>query len=328
VTARELSLSAIVDLLGDAVVMVRGRSDVFVAAPAPLDNATNLNLSFCSGTGNGAVQSITHSQARVVLADEATAQALPDEVLMRTSVVSVDRPRLRFIHVLQQFFAPPALAGVHPTAVVEPRCRLGKDIYVGPFAYVAADSIGDGSVIHGHVHIYPTVTVGARVVIHAGAVVGADGFGYERDSNGKLHKFPQVGGVVIEDDVEIGANACIDRGALGMTVIRRGTKLDDLVYIAHNVMVGTDVVVVGAATLLGSSQIGACAWVSAGSTVRDKRVVGERAVIGLGAAVVADVPAGATVIGVPARAQTAPRARRSSERSYRQTSPITSSRTE
>jgi len=155
--------------------------------------------------------------------------------------------------------------------------------------------------------------------------VGADGFGYERDVDGKLHKFPQLGGVVIEDEVEIGANACIDRGALGVTVISRGTKLDDLVYIAHNVTVGTDVVVVGAAALLGSSQIGARAWVSAGSSVRDKTVVGEQSIIGLGAAVVADVPPGATVIGVPARARNVPRIRRGPKRTDRPTSTISSS---
>ena len=288
-------------LLGAAVVTLRGRTDIEVTAPASLDRAGPRCVSFCSAHGAAAVAAIELSAAGVVLAEAAVAGSLPPDLLTRMAVLAVDRPRLRFIQLLRACFEEARETGVHPTAIVEAHCRLGRNVHIGPFAYVAADVVGDDSTIHGHAHVRKGVTVGARVIIHAGAVIGADGFGYEREADGSLHRFPHVGGLIIEDDVEIGPNTCIDRGAMEATVIRQGAKLDDLVYVAHNVVVGSHALVAGSAVLCGSSRVGARCWISAGSSVRDKVSVADDSVVGLGAAVVADVPPGTTVAGVPAR---------------------------
>jgi UDP-3-O-[3-hydroxymyristoyl] glucosamine N-acyltransferase len=163
-------------------------------------------------------------------------------------------------------------AGVHPTAVVHPSARQGKGLVVDEYAVVAEDAeIGEGCRIgagcfigrgvrigrecqlYPRVAVYPATTLGDRVIVHAGAVLGSDGFGYVRNTkSGRYEKFPQVGRLVIEDDVEIGANTAIDRGALDETRIGRGTKIDNLVHIGHNCWIGQNVVIAAQTGLSGS----------------------------------------------------------------------------
>jgi UDP-3-O-[3-hydroxymyristoyl] glucosamine N-acyltransferase len=166
-------------------------------------------------------------------------------------------------------------AGIHPSATVAPDARIGEHVRIGAGVVIEAGVvignstaieagcyIGKGTTIglectlYPRVVVYKNVTIGDRVVIHAGAVIGADGFGFVKDGNGHA-KFPQIGKVVIEDDVEIGANTCIDRGSLETTVIRRGVKLDNLIQIAHNVVVGEHTLIAAQTGISGSSTVGA-----------------------------------------------------------------------
>jgi UDP-3-O-[3-hydroxymyristoyl] glucosamine N-acyltransferase len=166
-------------------------------------------------------------------------------------------------------------AGIHPSATVAPDARIGDRVKIGPAAVIEAGAvIGNSTVIEagcyvgkgvriGHdctlyprVVIYKDVTIGNRVIVHAGAVIGADGFGFVKDGDAHV-KFPQVGKVIIEDDVEIGANTCIDRGSLETTIIRRGVKLDNLIQIAHNVEIGEHTVIAAQTGISGSSTLGA-----------------------------------------------------------------------
>ena len=216
------------------------------------------------------------------------------------SVIEVARPKLAFALIAEVLHpARRREAFVHPTASAAPTATVGDGAYVGACAFVGEGAtVGDGTqilegarvgrgatvgrecVLYQNVVLYEGVTLGDRVVLHAGVVVGADGFGYVRDPGGVYHKFPQVGTVVIEDDVEIGANSCVDRGALGETRIGRGTKIDNLVQVAHNVQIGERVVIAAQTGVSGSTVIESDAVIGGQVGMGDHARVKSGAVIG------------------------------------------------
>jgi len=215
-------------------------------------------------------------------------------------VLRTPQPRLAFARAAVWLRSPQPVPSIHPTAVLAPGVQLGSGISIGPHALVeegvsigAATVIGSGSVIGAgvsigaHCHIYPRVviypgaTLGDRVVVHAGAVLGADGFGYVRDrTTGEYTQFPQQGTLVIEDDVEIGANTTIDRGALEETRIARGTKLDNLIHIGHNCSIGRNVVIAAQTGISGSSAVGDGAILGGQVGMGDHAMVGPGVILG------------------------------------------------
>jgi UDP-3-O-[3-hydroxymyristoyl] glucosamine N-acyltransferase len=238
------------------------------------------------------------------------------------TLVEVARPKLAFALIAEMLHAPRRRgAAIHPTAVVAESARLGEEVYIGAGVVVGERvSVGRGTqalagtvieegvevgaecVLHPNVVLYAGVRLGNGVVLHAGVVVGADGFGYVRGPAG-YHKFPQMGTVVIEDEVEIGANSCVDRGALGETRIGRGTKLDNLVHVGHNVEIGERVVIAAQTGISGSTVIGADAVIGGQVGMGDHARVEAGAVVGSKAGILPGkiVRAGAVVWGVPVR---------------------------
>jgi UDP-3-O-[3-hydroxymyristoyl] glucosamine N-acyltransferase len=250
-------------------------------------------------------RALTRTRAGAVLVDRKV--HLPSAPA-GTVVLVVDDVDTALAAVLN-LFAPPVQrppAGLHPTAVIAPTARLGDGCAVGPHTVVGHRAvvgdrcalhpgvivgddvtIGDDCDLYPHVVLRERVTLGNRVVVHAGTVIGTDGFGYHWD--GTRHaKVPQIGTVVIEDDVEIGSCVCIDRAKFGATRIGRGTKIDNLVQVAHNVRIGPDCVIVGQTGIAGSSELGAGV------------VLGDRSIAAARSAIAKDVPAGQTVSGMPA----------------------------
>lgn len=215
--------------------------------------------------------------------------------------------------------APAVSPGIHPTAVVAPGARLGSGVAVGPHCVIGAEStIGDGVVVHAgcvigervdigersllfpRVTIYARCALGRRVILHSGVVIGADGFGFVRDGAVQV-KIPHVGTVVIEDDVEVGANTTIDRATIGETRIGAGTKIDNLVQIAHNVRVGRNCVMAAHTGISGSVTIGDGAQFGGRAGVADHVTIGAGARVGAAAGVMKDIPDGETWGGMPAR---------------------------
>jgi UDP-3-O-[3-hydroxymyristoyl] glucosamine N-acyltransferase len=238
------------------------------------------------------------------------------------TLIRVPDPRTAFARAMSRFYPTAELSpGVHPTAVVGKDVELGAMVYVGPHSVLGdgcriglASSIGAGSVVgkrvvmgegcivHPNVTVYDNVDIGRGAILHSGAVIGADGFGYvmERD---RWHKFPQVGRVEIGDFVEIGANSCVDRAALGVTSIGEGTKLDNMVHVGHNCRIGRHVVVAAQTGFSGGVVVEDYAVIGGQVGIGDKARIESRATLGSGCGVLTSkiVRSGETVWGTPAR---------------------------
>jgi UDP-3-O-[3-hydroxymyristoyl] glucosamine N-acyltransferase len=261
------------------------------------DLATLDHLIWIKPGNQKAADIVASCSAGIIILDEKT--QVPDAI--SATLIRVSQPRLAFIRALTACFAIRPKPGIHPLAAIDPDAKIGKDVHIGPFAVIGKCIIGDGSVIHGHVFLYDGIEIGENVVVNAGTVIGTDGYGYQRNADGVLEKFPHVGKVVIENDVEIGANACIDRGTIGETRICEGAKIDNLVHIAHNVRIGKHAAVIAQSGISGSVQVGDQAWIAPSSVVINGVSVGAKATVGIGAVVNANVPDGETWAGIPAR---------------------------
>jgi UDP-3-O-[3-hydroxymyristoyl] glucosamine N-acyltransferase len=236
-------------------------------------------------------------------------------------IVRVAEPRLAFARLLEMFHCSQErhVTGVDPRAFIDPSARIGRQVSIAAGAYVAHDveigdrvdiypgvylgdgvRVGDDCILFANVTIYPGTVIGKRVRIHGGVVLGSDGFGYARGPSGEHYKIPQVGGVEIGDDVEIGANTAVDRATLSVTRIGKGTKIDNLVQIAHNVTVGEHVCIVAQSGIAGSSRIGDRAVLAAAAGVIDHVSVGEGAQVAAQAGVTKDVAPWTSVGGTPA----------------------------
>jgi UDP-3-O-[3-hydroxymyristoyl] glucosamine N-acyltransferase len=253
-------------------------------------------------------------------ATKASAAIIPaGETFRRIPVFLSDNPHLTFIKAMDLFFKPYRLEpGIHPSAVVSPSARLGKDVAVGALTFIGDEAeIGDGTVIFPLVSIYPgvkigertvihsqvsireDVKIGSRVIIHNGAVIGSDGFGYLEVDDGSRLKIPQKGTVIVEDDVEIGANTAIDRATFGETIIRKGAKIDNLVQVAHNVDVGENSILAGQTGIAGSVTIGKNVIMGGQVGVSDHVNIGDRVIIAAKSGITKDIPAGSFVAGSP-----------------------------
>src|SRR5512145_3065858 len=241
-----LTLGEIASRLGGRVA---GDPQTLIRQVGSLDHAAADQITFLSGTKNRDKLAATRAAA-VIVAPE-------NEGLTKLPRIVADNPYAYFARVSQLFNPVVVQApGVHPSAVVSSSAKLGKGVSVGPGCVIGDEVvIGEDSCLYPRVVIYPKCTLGRRVVVHAGVVIGADGFGIAREED-RWVKIPQIGGVRIGDDVEIGANTTVDRGALDDTVIEEGVKIDNQVQVGHNVRIGAHSAVAGCVGIAGSARIG------------------------------------------------------------------------
>ncbi len=204
---------------------------------------------------------------------------------------------------LMQMYAAslPKKTGVDSLAFISKSAEIGKDVYIGPFCYVGDGvKIGDGSMIYPHVTIYDGCKIGKNVTIHSGAVIGADGFGFAPNQEG-YDKIPQMGIVVIEDNVEIGANTCVDRSTMGQTIIHQGVKLDNLIQVAHNCEIGENTVMSAQVGMAGSTKIGAWCMVGGQAGFAGHIQVADKTMVGAQCGVISNTKGnGENLIGSPA----------------------------
>ena len=302
-TTAEIAKHLAGEVVGDRAAVLTGFANADAARPGDLTFAETDEY----------FTSAEKSPATAIIAGKKSVSA--NKILIR-----VANPRIAFAKALALFFPEPKFAaGIHPSAVVAPSAQIDPTAHIGPHCTIgervkigahvvlqAGNFIGEDSVLDAdanllpHVTLYPRTQIGRRVRIHAGTVIGSDGYGYDLDKGVHL-KIPQVGNVVLGDDVEIGANVTVDRGALGATVIGKGTKVDNLVQIAHNVQIGEHCIVIAQVGIAGSCKLGNYVILAGQSGIGGHLKIGNQAVIGAQAGVMNDIPDGGKWLGSPAQ---------------------------
>lgn len=213
-----------------------------------------------------------------------------------------ENPRLAFIQILRHFFYEEPFHTIHPTAIVEDTVKLGRNVGIGAYSILSGDvSIGDNTHIGNNVTITGSVSIGKNCRIKSGAIIGEEGFGFERNEDGMCIHFPQIGKIEIGDGVYLGANSTVERAALEVTRIEDGVAIDDLTQVGHNVRIGKGSSIACGAVLCGGVRLGRECQIAPNACIRQQLSVGDYSLIGLGAVVIRDVPDHAVYVGNPAK---------------------------
>jgi UDP-3-O-[3-hydroxymyristoyl] glucosamine N-acyltransferase len=306
-----LTAAAIARLIGGEV---RGDANARISSVASLDRAVSGQLSFCASTKYAPL--LADTGASVVLVSPEVA----DAATRAATRIVVEKPQDSLVALLPRLYrTPERRPGIHTTAVIGRKARIGLDAVIGPFVHLGdGAALGDRVTLEAHcnvgagvrigddAHLFPDVTLysgsqlGDRVIVHAGARIGCDGFGYVY-KEGRHEKIPHVGRCIVEDDVEIGAGTTIDRGSIDDTVIGAGTKIDNLVHVAHNVRIGRLCLIAAQVGISGSARLEDGCVVGGQAGFQGHHTIGKGARIGGQSGVFGDVPAGETWSGYPAR---------------------------
>jgi len=307
----KFSISQIAMMLGGSV---EGDSNAEVWKLCKIEEGEQGGLSFLANS----------KYTNYIYETNATAVIVSNEFVpehpIKASLIRVVDPYLAFANLLKKYNEMQLdKKGVDPLAFISPSATIGKDCYIGPFAFVGDNarigdgvkiypqtyvgdnsSIGDGTTLFAGVRIYQNIVVGSRCILHSGCVIGADGFGFAPTGDGSYQKIDQIGNVVIEDDVEIGANTTVDRATLGSTIIHKGVKLDNLCQIAHNVVVGESTVMASQSGIAGSGKVGSHCIIAGQVGIVGHIEVGNNVTVAAQSGVTRSFPDNVTILGSPA----------------------------
>lgn len=298
---KRIELSSLIEFLGNSVLNVYGTIDgCFIDHLADAAHVDETTLDWVGATNPHKQQVAESSKAKVILVD---AEVNYSDIIKTSSktLIVVDNPKRCLALIGDHFFVVRPLAGIHPTAIVDPEAKIGYNVSIGMYAVIGKAEIGDNCIVCPFVRIYDNVTIGHDTHIKDGAIIGGEGYGYERDENGNRFRFPQIGDVKIGNHVDIGSHTCIDRGALSTTIIGDYAKIDNLCHIGHNDNIGKNVAIVACTEISGSVRIGDNSWVGPNSAIRDQCKIGEGTMIGLGSSVIMDIGSNEVWSGYPAR---------------------------
>lgn len=299
----KLSVIDILNKIDNEYQLLNNHVDIFVDSLDSIMPGSANALSFISLDRVDKSELINNTKSTIIICDLAFFKTLNlDSFEKDRCVIGVDGdPKVAFSKLANSFFVNKIKAGVHPNAIIDIEAKVSPLAYIGPNTVIGKSFVGDGSVIHPNVTIYDNVHIGNNVTIHSGSVIGSEGFGYNRDIDGLPIQFPHIGGVIIENDVEIGSNTSIDRGALSNTIIRKGSKIDNLVHIAHNVIIGRYVFVIANSMIAGSTEIGEYTYIAPSVSVRDKIIIVPKSFVGMGSTVLKNISSEEVWTGNPAR---------------------------
>ena len=278
--------------------------DYYVFRPSSLNRPQDNSVMFVTPEYKSKWEAVLTVKECIVIWPET--EAVPDELAEHHAVILHHEPRLGFAEFFRDnkitYNRKPMPFQVVNGAYICEGARIGEDCDIFPGAYIDSEVvIGNRCYIGSGVKLLGSVKIGNDCIIRENTVIGSDGLTTRRDKNGKVVTIPQFGGVTIEDNVQIGANTVIGKGAIDDTVVHTGCRVDNSCFISHNVQLGEDTLVVGETIMFGSSSTGKQAFISGNSTIRDGVAIGEKALIGMGSVVIKPVPAGGVVKGNPAK---------------------------
>lgn len=297
---KKIFVNEILTFLGDKLIGVEGPvNNVYIDNLSDAERVNTTTLDWINPSKANKQLIAEMSKATVLLVDTSV---IYTQVLAEQSktLIQVDNPKVALAEIGNHFFIDKAIPTIHPTAIIDPAAKIGKNVSIGAYCVIGKAVIGDGCILDSNVRVYDDTVMGKGCVIKAGAVLGGAGFGYERDADGNKFRFPQIGQLIMGDYVEVGSNTCIDRGALADTVIGDYTKINNLCHIAHNNKIGKNVTITGCVNVSGSNVIDDDVWIAPNSSIRGWVHIGKGATAGMGAVVVKDIPEGETWVGNPA----------------------------
>ena len=278
------------------IISIEGGGSGKFCRVASIFEATPDSLTWINPNRKDKIALFENSNAGIIICpDEKVFIPKKNQILIRCS-----NPKLIFTQILTRLQSSQNNPEIHKSAVIHPEAKIGKDVSIGPNVVIGKCTIGDATTIGANSVIEDNSILGERVVIKPSAVIGGDGYGYVKHEDQQL-KFPHLGGVLIEDDVHIGSQTCIDRGSLGYTKIGSHTKIDNLVHIAHNVIIGKNCNIIALSIIGGSTVIGNNTWISPSVSVRDAISIGENSLIGIGSIVTKSIPDNQIWFGNPAK---------------------------
>lgn len=268
-----------------------------------LAEATISEIAWIKPSLPGAAEMINTTIAGGVICDQNTFNFFKGDVNSKLFIVTPD-PKAAYVacvNFVNDSLNPKKAASIHPTAIIDPACVLGKNVSIGAYSIIGACTLGDNTVIHEHVKIHDRVTIGSNCLVREFCSIGGAGFGYLKNSKNENEHIPHIGSVVIENNVEIFPYTNVDRGTLGPTLIKEGTVIDHYVHIGHNTTTGKNNIITACTVLAGGSVIKDNCFIGVNTLVREKCVIGSNVITGMGSVVVKDIPDSEVWIGNPAR---------------------------
>lgn len=284
--------SAIADFLGAKLF----GKNIAIEKITPINMLEKNSLSFARKFDDDYVKAINSCPVSLIIcADE-----YKDK--LKSAYIISDNPGLDFLRTVNKFFVPPAKIGIDKTAKVDPAAKIGKDVSIGTNVVIGPQvSIGNGTSIQHNVVIVGQVKIGSMCVIKSNAVIGEEGFGFEYSEFGVPEHFPHIGSIEIGNNVWVGAGSTIERAHIHKTIIKNNVKIDDLVQVGHNCVIGENSLITSGTVLCGAAVVGKNCWIAPNSSIKERVKIGDNVLVGLGAVVIKDVPAKTVVVGNPAK---------------------------
>lgn len=297
----EVALTKVLELLGDSVIKVYGQTEgVVIDNLADVEHTVETTLDWVSHSKENKQEIAESSKARVILVDEKVEYSQTIQDRQKILVVTKD-PKTALAKVGNEFFVERKPHSIHPTALIDPNAKIGKNVNIGPYCIIGNCTIGDNTFIDSYVKIFGGVQIGESCVFRHGCIVGGESVAYQTDDEGNRFHFPQIGGLIIGHHVEVGINSQIDKGALSDTIVGDYVKLGSQCHISHNDRVDNNVVLTGGVILAGSVTVGENTWISTRVIVNPGHTIGKDCFLSSAAVVNKDIPEGEMWAGSPAR---------------------------